>query len=132
MALTLEQAERMLQAAKSKALQMGVRVAIAVVDARGDLWAMVRLDGSRWTTSEVCQGKAFASATFGRPSGELAERANSPVLRAVSMMQGGRIIPAQGAVPIIQGGEVIGGIGVSGAASHEDEEIARAGLDALS
>lgn len=130
MPMTTGQAETALQAAKAKALEMGVKVAIAVVDARGDLWAMVRMDGSRWTTSEVCRGKAFASATFGRPSGELAERADSPVFRAVSMMQGGRIIPAQGAVPIMQDGEVVGAIGVSGAASHEDEEIASAGVAA--
>jgi len=131
MEITSDIAERVLQAAKVKALEMGVKVAIAVVDGRGDLWAMVRLDGSRWTTSEVCQGKAFAAATFGRPSGELTANADSPVFRSVVMMQGGRLIPAQGAVPLFSDGLVIGGIGVSGAASTEDEEIAKVGAAAM-
>ena len=62
MGMTTDIAERTLQAAKAKALEMGERVAIGVVDARGDLWSMVRLDGSGWTTSEVCRGKAAAAA----------------------------------------------------------------------
>ncbi|MBI4340099.1 MAG: heme-binding protein [Chloroflexi bacterium] len=131
MPMTTAIAERALQGAKAKALQMGVRVAIAVVDARGDLWAMVRLDGARWTVSEVCRGKAFAAATFGRPSGELTANAGSPVIQAIIAMQGGRLIPAQGAVPLIEEGQVIGAVGVSGAASSEDEEIAAAGAKAL-
>lgn len=129
--MTTDIAERVLRAARAKAVEMNVRVAIGVVDGRGDLWAMLRLDGSRWTTSEVCRGKAFAAATFGRPSGELTERADTPVLRSVIMMQGGRLIPAQGAVPLTVGDEVIGGVGVSGAASSEDEEIAKAGASVL-
>lgn len=131
MAMTNAIAERVLAAARGKAAAMNVRVAIAVVDARGDLWAQVRLDGSRWTVSTVCQGKAFAAATFGRPSGELTANAGSPVIQSVIMQQGGRLIPAQGAVPLIQDGQVIGGVGVSGAASAEDEEIAKAGAGAL-
>ncbi len=131
MSMTTDIAERALSAAKDKALEMGVKVAIGVVDARGDLWAMLRLDGSRWTTSEVCRGKAFAAATFGRPSGELVANADNPVFRSVVMMQGGRLIPAQGAVPLIVDEEVVGGVGVSGAASSEDEEIAKAGAAAI-
>lgn len=131
MSMTTDIAERALNAAKDKALEMGVKVAIGVVDARGDLWAMLRLDGSRWTTSEVCRGKAFAAATFGRPSGELVANADNPVFRSVVMMQGGRLIPAQGAVPLIVDEEVVGGVGVSGASSSEDEEIAKAGAAAI-
>ena len=131
MPMTTDIAERVLQAAKAKALEMKVKVAIAVVDARGDLWAQVRLDGSRWTTSEVCRGKAFASATFGRPSGELTANAGSPVIQSVIMMQGGRIIPGQGAVPLFQDDQVIGAVGVSGARSSEDEECAIAGAMAM-
>ncbi len=131
MVMTMAIAERVMAAARAKALAMNVKVAIAVVDARGDLWAQVRLDGCRWTVSEVCQGKAFASATFGRPSGELTANAGSPVMQSVIMRQGGRFIPQQGAVPLVQGGEVIGAVGVSGAASAEDEEIAKVGAGAL-
>ena len=131
MALTLAEVERMLQAAKKKALDMDVIVGISIVDARGDLLAALRLDGAMWRTMPVSRGKAYASAAFGVPSGELTERANNPVMRALMQMEDGQIIPQQGAVPIKRGNELIGAIGVSGARSEEDEEIARAGIGAL-
>lgn len=131
MTMTNAIAERVLQAARAKAVAMNLGVAIAVVDTRGDLWAMTRLDGARWTVSEVCQGKAFASATFGRPSGELTQNADSPVMRSIFTTQGGRFIPQQGAVPLVLDGQVIGAVGVSGARSNEDEECAAAGAAAL-
>lgn len=132
MPLTISQTEPMIQAAKAKALELGTNVSIAVVDSRGDLLAMLRLDNARWYTADVCRGKAFASATWGRPSEDLQERADHPVFRSVSMMQGGRIIPAKGALPISQDGQVVGAIGVSGGAPEQDVEIAQAGLDTLS
>jgi uncharacterized protein GlcG (DUF336 family) len=59
------------------------------------------------------------------------ERANNPVMRALMQMEDGQIIPQQGAMPIKRGNKLIGVIGVSGASSQEDEEVARAGLAAL-
>ena len=131
MALTLVEIERMLQAAKKKALDMGVIVGISIVDARGDLLAALRLDGALWRTMLVSRGKAYASVAFGVASAELMERANNPVMRALMLMEEGQIIPQQGAVPIKQGSELLGAIGVSGARSEEDEEVARAGVSAL-
>jgi glc operon protein GlcG len=131
MAMTLAEAERILQAAKKKAQDMGVKVAISIVDPRGDLVAMVRLDGALWRTAPVSRGKAFASVAFGAPSGELTARADNPVMRSLILMEGGNIIPQQGAVPIKRGDELLGAIGVSGATSQEDEDIARAGIAAL-
>ena len=131
MAMTLAEAERILQAAKKKAQDMGVKVAISIVDPRGDLVAMVRLDGALWRTAPVSRGKAFASVAFGAPSGELTARADNPVMRSLILMEGGNMIPQQGAVPIKRGDELLGAIGVSGATSQEDEDIARAGIAAL-
>ena len=113
MALTLVEIERMLQAAKKKALDMGVIVGISIVDARGDLLAALRLDGALWRTMPVSRGKAYASVAFGAPSAELTERANNPVMRALMLMEEGQIIPQQGAVPIKRGNELLGAIGVS-------------------
>lgn len=132
MSLTISQTEPMIQAAKAKALELGTNVSIAVVDARGDLLAMLRLDNARWYTVDVCRGKAFASATWGRPSADLQDRSDSPVFRSVIMMQGGRLIPSKGALPISQDDQVIGAIGVSGGTPDQDVEIAQAGLDTLS
>lgn len=129
--ITMAEAERILQAAKQKALEMGVQIAISVVDARGDLVAMVRLDGALWRTAPISRGKAYASAAFGTPSADLTERANNPVMRALMQMEDGQIIPQQGALPIKRGNDLLGAVGVSGATSQEDEDIARAGLAAL-
>ena len=131
MAITHAEAERILAAAKAKALQMNLKVGISIVDPRGDLVAMLRLDGAQWRTAPVSRGKAFASVAFGQPSGALQARAEMPVMRALMIQEEGLIIPQQGAVPIMRGNELIGAIGVSGAASSEDEEIALAGLAAL-
>jgi len=129
--LTLAEAERILQAAKATALEMGVKMGISVVDDRGDLICMARLDGAPWRTPIVSQGKAQASACFGLPSGELTDRSMTPVMRAMMHLEGGRFIPGQGALPITRNGELVGAIGCSGGTSQQDEDVARAGLKAL-
>ncbi len=130
-AMTLEEAERALQAAKAKALEMGVKLSISVVDERGDLKCMVRMDGAPWRTPYISRGKARASACFGVPSGDLTDRAMTPVMRAVMEVERGEFVPGQGALPIIRNGELIGAIGGSGGTAQEDEDAARAGVNLL-
>ena len=131
MSITLAEAEKALQAAKAKAQQMNVKVSIAVVDPRGDPIAALRMDGAGYLTFDNARGKAFASAAFGRASGELTARADNPVFRSVMIREQGRIIPGQGAVPIRRGDQLIGAIGASGGTSQEDEDISAAGAAAL-
>jgi glc operon protein GlcG len=129
--ITLDEAERVLQAAKKKAQEMGVKLSLSVVDARGDLICMVRMDGAPWRTPYVSRGKARASACFGIPSGDLTDRAMTPVLRAVMEVERGEFVPGQGALPIFKNGELIGAIGGSGGTAQEDEDASRAGVEAL-
>lgn len=129
MSLSLEDANRMIAAAKAKADEIGVSLSIAVCDGGGTLLAFNRMAGASAITATVAQGKAAASAGFGRASGTL--QADSPVIQAVISATGGRMLPAQGAVPIRQNGELVGAIGASGASSQQDEDCAQAGLDAL-
>src|ERR671924_402274 len=96
--LTLDEATRRLAAARAKAEEMRLKVTIAVLDPRGDLIALHRLDGALWGTVPISQGKAAASAAWDVPSGELKERWHQPVVRALSMMEHGRLIPWQGAL----------------------------------
>ena len=130
--MTLEEAERALHAAKQQATDAGVKLSISVVDARGDLKCMVRMDGAPWRTPYVSRGKARASACFGIPSGDLTDRALTPVLRAVMEVEKGEFVPGQGALPIFRNGELIGAIGGSGGTAQEDEDASRAGVEALS
>jgi uncharacterized protein GlcG (DUF336 family) len=131
MALTLAEANRILQAAVTKAQEMNIKVSAAVCDAGGRLMAFNRMDGAIWGSVYGSQGKAIASAAFARPSGELAERAGSPIIQGIAAAEGGHMIPSQGAVPIIRNGVLEGACGVGGGTSQQDEDCARAGVAKL-
>ena len=131
MAITLADADKIMAAARASAQETGIRVSICVVDGRGDMVALARMDGARFYTADVARGKAMVSAMFGRPSAAFAERASSPVFTSLNQMQQGRLVFGQGAVPITRGEEVIGAVGVSGGSSQQDEDMANAGIAAL-
>ena len=128
--LTLAESETILAAAKAKVLEMGARMSISVVDPRGDLITMMRTDGASWRTPPISRAKAVASSCFGRASGDLTENALAPVFRGLMAMEGGHMIPGQGALPIFKNGELVGAVGGSGGTAQEDEDAARAGIQA--
>ena len=132
MALTLDEANRVLEGAIARARELNIRVSVAVCDAGGRLVAFNRMDGAIWGSTLGSQGKAVASAAFARPSGELTPRADTPTIRGIIAADGGRIIPGQEAVPIIRNGELEGACGVGGGTSEEDEDCARAGVAGIS
>ncbi|HEV7368030.1 heme-binding protein [Arenibaculum sp.] len=128
-ALDLNLARQALDAAMRGAIERRAAVGISVVDGRGDLVAMLRMDGAPWYTVAVSRGKAAAAAAFGKPSGELAPRADMPAFRMLQHEDG--LVAQQGAVPIRVAGRVVGAIGVSGATSELDEQIAIDGASAV-
>ena len=128
MALTLAEANRIIQAGITKAQEMNIKVSVAICDAGGRLMAFNRMDGAIWGSVYGSQGKAIASVAFARPSGELAERAGSPIIQGIAAAEGGHMIPSQGAVPIIRHGGVEGACGVGGGTAQQDEDCARAGI----
>ena len=131
MVLTLAEANRIAQGAMAKAEELNIKINVAVCDTGGRLIAFQRMDNARWAGVYGSQGKAIASAAFGRPSGELAERADHPTPRGIVAAEGGHMIMGQGAVPIIRNGVVDGACGVGGGTAQEDEDCARAGVDRL-
>jgi uncharacterized protein GlcG (DUF336 family) len=131
MALTLAEANQVVEAAIAKAREMNIRVSVAVCDAGGRLMAFNRMDNAIWGSVYGSQGKAIASVAFGRASGELAERAGTPIIQGIAAAEGGHMIPSQGAVPIVKNGVVIGACGVGGGTSQQDEDVARAGVAKL-
>lgn len=134
MALTLDEAQRMIRAGIDAAQQRGLNVSIAVTDASGWLIAAARMDRAGLPTPEIAFGKAAAAALFRRSGAELASRwgPGHPVGASMTVRMGGRFVPSQGGLPIREGDQVVGGVGVSGATSQEDEEVAMAALAALS
>ena len=123
---TLASAEKMLAAARAKATELGIGLSCAVVDIHGDLVAAARMDGVGFLTMAVAQGKARTSALTGQPSGGLGERGAG--FQAIGGAIGQTVLTVQGAVPIVQGGKRVGGIGCSGGPAEQDEAAARAGL----
>jgi glc operon protein GlcG len=131
MALTLDEASRVVQGALAKAKQLNIKVSAAVCDSGGRLIAFGRMDNAIWASVYGSQGKAIASAAFGRTSGEMQARADQPTPRGIAAAEGGHMIMGQGAVPIIRNGVVEGACGVGGGTSQEDEDCARAGVEKL-
>ena len=131
MSLTLEEANRIVGGAVAKARALNIKVSAAVVDAGGRLIALQRMDNAIWASAYGCQGKAVASAAFGRSSGEMAARADQPTPRGIAAASGGEMIMGQGAVPIVRNGVVEGACGVGGGTSQEDEDCASAGVALL-
>ncbi|HKY33207.1 MAG TPA: heme-binding protein [Candidatus Polarisedimenticolia bacterium] len=128
-ALTLDDARKVAHAAAAAARRNNAGGAIAVVDDGGHLVYFERLDNTFPAGAPVSIGKARTAATFRRPTKDFEEAIKNGRGSLVAVME---MTPLQGGVPIIVDGQVIGAIGVSGAASaQQDEEIARAAAAAI-
>lgn len=126
-ALTVDDVEKMMAACTAEAKKNSWKVSIAIVDDGGRVWQLHRLEGAGAVTAEVAVGKAKTAAMMGRPSKMMEDRIKE---RPAFVLFPG-ILPIQGGVPIVSGGECVGAIGVSGVQSHEDEQVANAGIAAL-
>lgn len=125
------EAMKAIAAAHAAGAKMNVKLTCAVVDSRGDLVALGRMDGARFFTADVARGKALTSAMFGQPSGAMAQFASSPAFPSFNAAAQGRMFPIQGALPIMKNNQVFGAIGCSGGTSQQDEDAAKAGLGTL-
>jgi len=129
--LTLDGAERVIAAAKAKAQELkapgGV---IAVVDAGGNLMALARLDGTFAAGANISIGKARTSVLFQKPTKVFEDIINKG-RTAMAALPDSFFTPLQGGIPVVADGQIIGGVGVSGASSAaQDEELAIAGAEA--
>jgi len=126
-ALSLDAARTMAAAAEAFARKNNWSVTLAILDDGGHLLYFQRMDGVNIGAIEVCLRKAESAVKFKRPGKAFADRI--PGQPQVMVIPGA--FPFEGGLPIVAGGEVIGGIGVSGATAEQDAMIAQAGLDAL-
>jgi uncharacterized protein GlcG (DUF336 family) len=130
--LTLERVERCLQQGKAKAKELGVEAAIVVVDSAGHLAGALRMDHALWVTPEIAQAKAVTATAFRATTAELEERWKARPLFAQSVigLSPGRFVVGKGAVPIVEDGQVIGAVGVSGGIPADlDHQIAQAAVE---
>lgn len=130
--VSLAAAEAAVHAIRSQAIERGLRVTVAVVDAGATLKMLQRMDGTYLVSVELAVGKATTAARTGRATHEWNELLTSdPNLRwaATTSIEG--LVIFGGGIVVKSGHDVIGGIGVSGASQEQDQELAELGLSAL-
>jgi uncharacterized protein GlcG (DUF336 family) len=132
MTLTLEKAEKIIAAAKKKAIKMKVKMNISVVDAGANLVAFVRMDGAWLGSADISLKKAKTARFFDMGSGEIGKlsQPGGPLFN-IEHSNGG-LISFPGGIPLKnEEGEVVGAIGVSGSIVENDHAVAEAGVAAL-
>jgi glc operon protein GlcG len=126
--LTLEDCRKISSAAEAEAQKNHWNVCIAILDDGGHLLHLVRMDGASPANARIAMEKGRTAAESRRSSSVWEERIKAG-RNAMLGMPG--ITPVQGGLPIVVEGVCVGGVGVSGVQSHEDEQIAAAGIKAL-
>ena len=123
-----DQALTLVSAGIAQASELGVPMSIAVVDARTDLVAQVRMDGAYRFTVDIARGKALVSTIFQQPSGAVAN--DNSVTRKLNALNQDALVFAPGAVPVFADGVLVGAVGVSGGTPEMDEQVAVAAVAA--
>lgn len=126
--INLAAIKTMAAAAEAEAQKRNVQVTICIVDEGGNLLFLQKADGAGLNTIQFAQKKARYAALYRRPSRVAAESLKNGNLDQLAFPDG---FPNQGGLPIQVGGDTIGGIACSGAASEVDEAISQAAIDAL-
>ena len=133
--MTTAGAKSMLLAAIAKAEDFGISATIAIVDAGGHLLVLERMDGGRFHTVHSSTTKAVSAASNKRPTttrGAQGQELDTLHAIGLSLAAGTeRWTAMEGGFPIIVDGECLGGIGVSGGDWQQDEDIAKAAVEAL-
>ena len=125
--LTLDDCRKITAAAEAEAKKNNWNVCIAILDDGGHLLHLVRMDGATPANARIAVEKGRTAAESRRSSGAWQER----IKARPEMLRMPGITPIQGGLPIVVEGTCVGGIGISGVQSHEDEQIAVAGIKAL-
>ena len=133
--LTTAGAKTMLAAAIAKSEEFGIAATIAIVDSGGHMIVLERMDGGRFHTVHSSTTKAVTAASNKRPTttrGAQGQELDTLHAIGLSLAAGAnRWTAMEGGFPIIVDGECLGGIGVSGGDWQQDEDIAKAAVEAV-
>jgi uncharacterized protein GlcG (DUF336 family) len=125
--LTLDDCKKITAACESEARRNKWDVAIAILDDGGHLLMLERMDGATPANAEIAMQKGRSAAISRRSTKMWEDRIKDGRVSMLKMP----VLPVQGGIPVMYQGECVGGIGVSGVQSHEDEQIAQAGVNTL-
>lgn len=127
--ITREAAAALVQAAQTASKDLGLRVTIAITDAAGHLKAFGRDDHAPFLTPDVAVDKAWTAASFG-----LGTHVWNAILsdsKVAQLAHRPRMVAVGGGCPIVEAGQVVGGIGISGGNALQDQQAAEIALKAL-
>lgn len=132
MNITLEQAEKMIAAAKAKAIELDTKMNISIVDAGANILAFARMDGAWLGSADISLRKAKTARFFDFPTGVIGSLSQpGGSLFGIEHSNGG-LISFPGGIPVTNAdGVVVGAIGVSGSTVENDHAVAEAGAKAL-
>ena len=125
--LELSDARAVIEAAKQEAAANGWKVSVSVVDAGGYPILFERMDGAAPATARIAVEKSRTAAIFRGPTRAMEDR----IAGRLAMLALPGITPVMGGVPLVAGGQTVGGIGISGLAPQQDHQVAEAGAKAV-
>jgi len=125
--LTLEDCRKITAAAEAEARKNNWNVCIAILDDGGHLLYLARMDGATPANARIAVEKGRTAAESRRSTAVWQER----IKPRPEMLRMPGITPIQGGLPIVVEGTCVGAVGISGVQSHEDEQIAAAGIKAV-
>jgi uncharacterized protein GlcG (DUF336 family) len=125
--LSQNAAKVMAEAALAECRGRGFHTSVAVVDRAGILLVVLRDELANPATVDMARGKAYTALVFRAPTSEFQKATAEDPARAPQRNVPG-ILALGGGVPIVVGGEILGGIASSGSSQKDDDECARAGL----
>lgn len=118
-------------AAVAEARRLGIRINVAVCDPSGTLMAFLRMPGAFVHSAQIAMDKARTAAGFGFPTSKWKDIVGDDLLLAAGLNKQPGLAMFGGGLPMEEGGQRIGGVGVSGGSAEQDEVCARAALAAL-
>lgn len=126
--LTVEASEKLAHAAMEACRKQGIQIGVTVVDRSGDAMVVLRDTLAPRVTLEVSRQKAYTAVNFNAATSSMTNRFTQPF--SVGKVEG--LVFSAGGLPIEAAGNIVGAVGVSGAATGEqDEACAKAGINAI-
>ena len=128
MAIPVESAMQMVRTAHTRAAQLDIAVTAVVVDQSGRMVALGRMDRARPITVEMALNRAYTAASFQQPSQELNGVSGQAWFQSLVVSSNGRIMAGGGAIPVSEGGNVVGAVAVAGGTDEQDQQCAEVAL----
>jgi glc operon protein GlcG len=127
--ITLDAAKKVMVAAEAEATKNNWAMAITILDSTGHLVMLHRFDNTQYGSIPVAEDKARTALDFRRPSKVFEDLVAQGGIGLRTLAIRGAA-PLEGGLPIIVDGKIVGAIGVSGATSQQNGQVAIAGADA--